>query len=193
MSAASDDFLYRSEVLQLDSGQTESAVDDQLLREARALGIAKSHSHTSTPIATSESAVTLPTLPIRSGSITSQATESTGLTSRSSHELRHPSQPVAPASPSRRRTFNAKSLVVTEYEKFLANAQAQDRSTSARGRKPPPVPSIPRSNSTPSIISATSRRSSYSVKRGLSRFTKLSKSKKIHAGLTCVLFTALDN
>ncbi|KAI9709384.1 MAG: hypothetical protein M1812_007720 [Candelaria pacifica] len=172
---AFDDFLYRSEVLELANGQTEEAEDEALEREAIELGIVlrQPDPTTTEPLPPSLSTLTVESMHIRSDSSESRGSRSTGLTSRSSKEPPSTERTTSPASPTRKR-FSRKSAFVTEYDKFLANAQSQQMSPSSFS-KPPSIPT----QSSPSILSDTSRRSTtFRLKRGLSRFSKQRKSKQ---------------
>ncbi|KAI9703341.1 MAG: hypothetical protein M1836_007908 [Candelina mexicana] len=173
---AFDDFLYRSEVLELANGQTEEAEDEALEREAIELGIApiqQPDPASTAPLPPSASTVTVESMHVRSGSSTSRGSRSTGLTSRSSKEPPNTERTVSPALPTRRR-FSRKSAFVTEYDRFLANAQSQEMSPSSFPI-PPPIPK----ESSPSILSDTSTRStSFKFKRSLSRFSRTKKLKQ---------------
>jgi hypothetical protein len=166
-----DDYLH--EVLRLKEGQTEALFDEQLVREAEKLGItisrpptadAQNENHNSM----CESALTLPSHHARTASSGSQGSVSTGMTSRSSiHEQLDTSTPVH----ARKRPISRRSLSFAEYEKYLAQHEAQEAMKS--GIVPPPMPAEP----APSLFSVSTRRSYVSIKNGIKSKFRLRRSK----------------
>jgi hypothetical protein len=157
-----DDGDYVREVLQLEDGQTEEAIDQELTKEAEKLGITISRPPTpngNPHISMCESAITVGSHHARTGSTGSEGSDSTGMTSRSSNE-----ELDAPSNV-RKRSSSRRSLSFSEYEKYLAQTEAQNAAKA--GFNPPPMPSEP----APSLFSVSTRRSYVSIKNGIkSRF-----------------------
>lgn len=126
---------YVREVLRLEDGQTEDAVDEELAKEVAKLGIQlpqpeKGH------VSVCDSAVTVESTHVRTASTGSSASTSTELTSRSSYE----------ALGSRRRSAG-RLLSFSEYDKYLAQTESH-------------LPlNLPSHQPAPSILSVSSRRS----------------------------------
>jgi hypothetical protein len=150
---------YAREVLQLEDGQTEEGVDQDLTKEAEKLGIIISRPPTPNDnphISMCESAITVGSHHARTGSTGSEASDSTGMTSRSSNEQLENSTPLH----ARKRSSSRRSLSFSEYEKYLAQTEAQDAAKS--GYNPPPIPNEP----APSLFSVSTRKSYVSIKNG---------------------------
>jgi hypothetical protein len=158
------DSAYGREVLQLEDGQTEEGVDQDIMKEAEKLGITISRPPTPNDnphISMCESAITVGSHHARTGSTGSEESNSTGMTSRSSNEQLDSSTPLR----TQKSSSSRRSLSFSEYEKYLAQAEAQDATKS--GYNPPPIPSEP----APSLFSVSTRRSYVSIKNGFkSRF-----------------------
>jgi hypothetical protein len=154
-----NDADYIREVLQLRAGQTEALLDEHIVREASALGIAISQ-----PVmakvenvvdnSVSNSVVSHHARTLSSGS---QRSQSTGMTSRSSHDYHY----HADAPQSKRRPVSRRSLAFTDYEKFLVQAEASNTAV----KTPIPIPPEP----APSLFSVSTRKSYASIKRGLNK------------------------
>lgn len=151
---------YCREVLQLEDGQTEEAVDQNLTKEAEELGITISRPPTpnnNPHISICESAITVGSHHARTGSTGSEGSNSTGMTSRSSNEQL---DGLTPAQV-RKRPVSRRSLSFSEYEKYLAQTEAQDAAKS--GYNIPPIPNEP----APSLFSVSTRKSYVSIKNGI--------------------------
>jgi hypothetical protein len=164
-----NDSDYFREVLQLEDGLTEAVFDDALVQDAEAVGITISrpttpadHDQNVAHNSMCESAATVGSHHARTFSSGSQGSDSTGITSRTSNE-----QSDNSARPHmRRRTMSKRTLSFSEYEKYLAHAEAQDNAL--RGFIPPPMPIEP----APSLFSVSTRRSiksMKSIKKGIQR------------------------
>lgn len=156
---------YTREVLQLDEGQTEDGVDQNLSKEAEKLGITITIPPTPSGnphISMCDSAITVGSHHARTGSTGSEGSHSTGMTSRSSEDTSTP----------RKRSSTRRSLSFSEYEKYLAQTEAQDAAKS--GYNAPPIPSEP----APSLFSVSTRRSYVSLKNGIRSRFRLKKSRK---------------
>ena len=164
------DYFY--EVLQLEEGQTEALFDEQLAQEAEKLGITISRPPTAdgqneNHSSMCESALTAQSHHARTASTGSQGSASTGMTSRSSNEQLDISSPLQ----LRKRPVSRRSMSFTEYEKYLAQHEAQDGMKS--GVVPPPLPSEP----APSLFSVSTRRSYVSIKNGIKSKFRIRRSK----------------
>lgn len=158
---------YAHEVLQLEEGQTEEAIDQDLTTEAEKLGITLSRplSPNGNPhISMCESAMTVGSRHARTGSTGSEGSTSTGMTSRSSHEDNSTLY-------ARRRSSSRRSLSFSEYEKYLAQTEAQDAAKS--GFNAPPIPLEP----TPSLFSVSTRRSYVSIKNGIKNRFRIRRNR----------------
>lgn len=151
-----NDGEYFSEVLRLESGTTEDALDAALARQASALGIKieptdnLQHGHSSV----CESTATAVSGHVRTGSSGSLDSISTGMTSPRSSDDNTSNRPNSLKGGLRRSTS------FTEYEGFLTRANI----TMAMEL---PVPGDP----APSLISVSTRRSMISIRNGIrSRF-----------------------
>ena len=157
---------YYREVLQLAEGLSEAQLDDHLVQRAEQLGI----TITKPPSANdnqqdntfSESADTIQSHHARTASSASNGTTSTGITSRSSNEVGNGLR----KTPSTRR-----SLSFTEYEKYLAQQEAQN--TAGLAHLPPPISFEP----APSLFSVSTRRSYVSIKNGIKSRFRLRRDK----------------
>ena len=158
---------YARDVLQLEKGQTEDAIDRSLTREAENLGItiARPATPSKNPhISMCESAITVGSHHARTGSTGSEGSHSTGMTSRSSTGDTH----TLHARPSLPR----RSLSFSEYERYLAQTEGQD--AAKLGYPPPPIPSEP----APSLFSVSTRRSYVSIKNGFKNRFRFRKDRK---------------
>ena len=181
-----DDVVYRTEVLQLPTDKTEEAIDEGNYRAALDLGIDVSQDLQPEPFGdpmNSASTATMTSAHVRSSS-TSRTSQSTDITAPSSN-ARHPFVPtksVIPASPRSRGNTLRRSLSFTEYEKFLAQAQAQEVVATSIFTTPPPLPASPTiltPPSAPSIFSVSTRKSYFSIKRGIGRISRFGKPKAV--------------
>ncbi|KAF4612605.1 hypothetical protein G7Y89_g15574 [Cudoniella acicularis] len=172
---------YAREVLQLADSQTEALVDDALVREAETLGITVPRPATAktdqyggeNENSISESALTVVSHHARTASSASQGSNSTSLTSRSSIDF---CVLDAPRPPCKKRPTSRRSLSFSEYEKYLAQAEAQDKAHT--GFVPPPLPTEP----APSLFSVSTKKSYASIKKGLKsrlRFCRTNSSMGI--------------
>ncbi len=152
---------YVREVLQLENGQTEALFDESLIQEAEKLGITISRPPTANengnPAHHSmcESANTVASHHVRTASSESQDSASTGMTSRSSNNQSDLSLPL----PSRKRSSARRSMSFSEYEKYLAQHDAQEANKQG-SYPPPPIPNEP----APSLFSVSTRKSYASIK-----------------------------
>ncbi|KAH8667598.1 hypothetical protein BGZ60DRAFT_52937 [Tricladium varicosporioides] len=147
-----NDTEYLREVLQVDGRKTEAQIQDALEKEAESLGITLPRPATAkTEHNVADSSLTVSSHHARTASSGSGDSSSTGITSRSSNEF-DTSWP-----PSRKR----RSLSFSEYAKYLAQTEAQERS--ALGLAPPIAPTEP----TPSLFSVSTRKSYASLKKGI--------------------------
>lgn len=169
VSAEYNDSDYVREVLQLAIGNTEALFDESINQEAEKLGI--TISRPSTPKnnhenhnSLSNSAVTVGSHHARTTSSSSQESASTGMTSRSSIEQAE----NFTLSQARKRSCAKMNLSFSEYERYLAQHNAQE----ARNY-PPPLPAEP----APSLFSVSTRKSYNSIKRTFSRRFRLRRSK----------------
>ena len=158
---------YARDVLQLEHGQTEDAIDRNLTKEAEELGIAIARPPTANDnphVSMSESAMTVASHHARTGSTASEGSHSTGMTSRSSTgdtNTLHANRPVS-----------RRSLSFSEYEKYLIQTEAQEAAKS--GYNPPPIPF----ETAPSLFSVSTRRSYVSIKNGIKSRLRFRKSRK---------------
>jgi hypothetical protein len=160
---ADDD--YTREVLQLDEGQTEDDVDQNLSKEAEKLGIAITippRPNDNPHISMCDSAITVESHHARTGSTGSEGSHSTGLTSRSSEDT----------STLRERSSTRRSLSFSEYDKYLAQTEAQDAAKS--GYNALQI----RSEPAPSLFSVSTRRSYVSIKNGIRSRFRFKKGRK---------------
>lgn len=153
--------VYGREVLQLED-LTEEAFDELLTKDAAALGINTSppstkpqNGHT---VHTSlcESADTVVSRHARTGSSGSQASASTGMSSRSSDD----SPTIGATTIPRRRSSGRKSVSFSDYDKFLLHSDKQQSNGHGFERPLPPVPA-------PSIFSVSTRKSYNSIKNSI--------------------------
>lgn len=170
-SAEYNDYDYVREVLQLDVGKTESVLDESLVQEAENLGITISRPPTptnnhETHMSMSNSAITVASHHARTTSSSSKESASTGMTSRSSNEQFDNS--TLPQT--RKRSSARRNLSFSEYEKYLAQQDAQDPNKQS---VPPAIPAEP----APSLFSVSTRKSYYSIKSNFSRRFRLRRNK----------------
>ncbi len=161
---------YVREVLQLDNGQTEAIFEESLAQEAEKLGITISRPSTPTNNenhnSMCNSAITVASHHVRTTSSSSQGSASTGMTSRSSNEQsENLTLPQTRKRPSTRR-----NLSFSEYERYLAQHEAQDITKQIY---PPPLPAEP----APSLFSVSTRKSYNSIKNGFRNKFRLRRTK----------------
>ncbi|KAG0646946.1 Ariadne ubiquitin ligase [Hyphodiscus hymeniophilus] len=157
---------FARDVLQLEDGQTEDTIDRSLTEEADKLGITIARPPTpidNPHVSMCESAITVGSQHARTGSTGSQTSNSTGMTSRSSTG----DTPTLHAKPLTSR----RSLSFSDYEKYLAQTEAQDAAKS--GFNPPLVPPEP----APSLFSVSTRRSYVSIKNGIKSRLRFRKGR----------------
>jgi hypothetical protein len=165
-----EDYFY--EVLHFEAGQTEALFDEQLAHEAEKLGRTISRPPTAqgqneNHNSVCESALTEPSHHARTASSGSAGSVSTGMTSRSSNELPDNSIPLH----ARIRPISRRSLSFSEYEKYLAQHEAQEAMKS--GVVPLPIPA----ERAPSLFSVSTRRSYVGFKHGIKSKFKLRRRK----------------
>jgi hypothetical protein len=166
---------YVREVLQLNRGDTEALFDNTLVQQAQNLGITVEKAPISNEFqhgaqqSLSESANTATTRHTRTASCGSQESASTGITSRSSNEQTRPFG--THSAQVRRRPSSTRSLSFSEYEKYLAQLQAQNTRQSTT--LPPPIPIEP----APSLFSVSTRKSYTSIKNGIRTRLRLRRNK----------------
>jgi hypothetical protein len=175
LPAEHDEEDYIREVLQLARGQTEAQLDDNFIQCAQKLGIVI---RPPTPIedahviqcSLSGSADTIQSHHARTFSSGSMGSTSTGLTSRSSHELNRHNNTTPHL---RKRLSSKRSLSFTEYEKYLTHHEAQDVARKAPAASPIPIPS----EAAPSLFSVSTQRSFASIKNSFRTRFKLRRTK----------------
>lgn len=163
-----NDTDFVREVLQYKEGQTEAVLDDLLTQEAEKLGIALSKLQSpgqDVHNSMCESDITVASQHVRSASSESQDSMLTAITTTSSTESSVMVQSMK-KKPSVRR-----SLSFSEYEKYLAQAGAQQ--PSKFGFVPTAIPAEP----TPSLFSVSSRRSYMSIRSGFKNRFRLRRGK----------------
>jgi hypothetical protein len=152
------DLVYCREVLQLED-ITEDEVDGGLAEEAAVFGIDLQQEVVDQPNgkpSLCESDETVVSGHVRSGSTGSQASASTGMTSTSSNDL-----PGYGASTITRRRSRRRSLSFSEYDKYMAQIEKQQKSSGqAIVQSTPPERAA-------SLFSVSSRRSYKSIKLGI--------------------------
>lgn len=177
-SAEYNDCDYVREVLQLDAGKTEALLDESLVVEAADLGITISRPPTSTShhenhVSMSDSATTVVSHHMRTTSSSSRESTSTGMTSGSADEqLQNSTLPLP-----RRRSSARRNLSFAEYEKYLAQQDAQDPNKQSF---PPPIPVDP----APSLFSVSTRKSYNSIKTSFTRRLSLRRNKSSREDIT---------
>jgi hypothetical protein len=167
-----NDEEYFQEVLELQEGQTEGLFDDNLAQEAEKLGIKISRPPTPNDDQNAahnsmcESALTAGSHH-RTASSGSRGSASTGITSRSSNE--QSDNPTIQQS--RKRSSTKRSLSFSEYQKYLADHEAQEGIKI--GGIPTPLPGEP----APSLFSVSTRKSYASIKNGFKNRFRLRRTK----------------
>jgi hypothetical protein len=175
-----DDAVYRSEVLQLEMGQTEELLDHFYHREALDLGIDVSQDSVDDfpgDSSNSASTGTVTSANVRSRT-TSRASRSTDITAPSYHTREPSIKDSKSSSPRRKNVPLRRSLSFSEYEKFLAYTQARDLISSPSipiVTIIPPLLTPP--SSTPSLFSVSTKKSYFSIKRGFGRMGVFGRSK----------------
>ncbi|KAI9800715.1 MAG: hypothetical protein M1833_003130 [Piccolia ochrophora] len=164
--------LYEAHALRLHSS-TEQALDERLDCEAQELGLEEPPSAESSQIddgdPSHDSTSTIRSTDRRSGS-SSEASRSTGITSPSLDEQLRAGTNVFPVP---KRSLQ-RSISFSEYEKFLEHSMVE-QSLSPALPTPPPIPS--HVVATPSIFSASSRRSYASIRRGIRRWSTFNRGR----------------
>jgi hypothetical protein len=155
-----NDANYCREVLQLEEGRTEPLLDDELAQQAEKLCITITRPSTPNPNvrdSVCDSAVTVASDHARTASSGSQESNSTGMTSRLSNELLDDLDLVQTR---KRSNARRRSLSFSEYEKYVAQTQAQQNNKLAF--VPPQIPAEPAS----SVFSVSTRRSYQGIRNG---------------------------
>jgi hypothetical protein len=159
----SDQEEYNQDVLRLEAPTAEDTLDQDLLQEAAVLGIqipGVAPEVREGLASLCDSAATIESRHTRTGSTGSEASASTGATSRSSSV--HPPTNSTPL-PQARKTWQ-RFLSLSEYERYLSQADTQQSPNPQTGR---PLPS----ESAASIFSVSTYKSYKSLKDGIrSRF-----------------------
>ncbi|KAI9893075.1 MAG: hypothetical protein M1814_000622 [Vezdaea aestivalis] len=176
-----DDPFYCRHVLQLESSQTEDGIDSFYHREALDLGIELAPDDLEEPSGTltnSASTATVTSANVRSRT-SSRASQSTGITAPSAHAHAPPLLHSKSSPPHAHGMTLRRSLSFTEYERFLAQAQSRDLAFLAVSPVSLPTPSPALSpSSAPSLFSVSTRKSYFSIKRGIGRIGgRFGKSK----------------
>ncbi|KAI9776046.1 MAG: hypothetical protein M1839_000649 [Geoglossum umbratile] len=172
-----DKILYESEVLELENGQLEESLDEGYAREASSLGVSVNQSHEATrpcETPTSESIVTVASSHLRSKSA-SKGSQSTGTTSHTSADDCETEKPTIPETKSRlrsRRLTLRRSLSFTEYERFLAEAQAQALYPTGGS-----YPLAPPTSPAPSVFSVSSKKPIFNLRHPLRRLPRFRRSQ----------------
>ncbi len=159
---------YDREVLELE-GTCESAVDEALAREAITLGVDLSQVHGASQnghISVCDSATTVGSDHLRTSSMETGASASTGITSISSNE-----RSTAGMSPITRKISEKRPLSFSAYDRFLAQLEAQEQ---ARIEGLGHVPSAKRA---PSIFSVSTQKSYNGIKSTIKSHFKLRRNK----------------
>ncbi|KAI9675068.1 MAG: hypothetical protein M1817_001475 [Caeruleum heppii] len=182
--AEMEDSRYQTVVLQLPSGSTEVALDDQVDDEAEQVGLPKSIRHADADLLRSkhlskcESDLTALTRHVQSGS-TSRASHSTGITSVHSVDQPGDHSRKIPLSDGLTHELKAqRSMSFNEYQTFLAQARAQEKISAVLS--PPPIPSdsFP-SSQAPSVFSTSSKKTHNSFRKNFKRMSTFRRFKEV--------------
>lgn len=169
---------YCREVLQLPAGKTEAMAEEELVARANALGISTPQPLTDEKRNTSsaESSSTVITFHVRTFSSASNDSASTDLTTHSSI-LDGPSPPIRAPAGLRRRS---KSMSFSQYDKYLANIDPNINQP-----KFVKEPSPDRMDaSAQSLFSVSTKRSLFSIKRGIKSRIRWRKKSAPSANVT---------
>jgi hypothetical protein len=163
-----NDADYDRVVLLLE-GTCETAVDEALAREAVTLGVDLSQTFGSSQkshASVCDSAATVGSEHLRTSSMESAASASTGITSISSNE-----RPTVPTPPITRKINEKRPLSFSAYDRFLAQLEAQEQARiEALGH-------IVSSKRAPSIFSVSTQKSYNGIKSGFKSHFKLRRNK----------------
>jgi hypothetical protein len=163
-----NDKEYDREVLQLE-GTCETVVDEGLAREATTLGIDLSQilaASQNPHISVCDSAATVDSERIRTSSMESEASGSTGMTSTSSND---PPKIVAP-SISSNISSEKRPLSFSAYNRFLAQTEAKQQAIEA-------LANTTSSRRAPSIFSVSTQKSYNGLKSSFKSHFKLRRIK----------------
>ena len=168
LSQEFNDADYDREVLQLE-GTCETAVNEALMLEARTLGVDLSQTFVASQnghISVCDSAATVGSEHIRTSSMESEASASTGITSISSNE-----RSTAGVPPITRKINERRPLSFSAYDRFLAQLEAQEQARiEALGH-------IASSKRAPSIFSVSTQKSYNGLKNSFKNHFKLRRNK----------------
>jgi hypothetical protein len=163
-----NDTDYEREVLQLD-GTCETAVDEALMREATTFGVDLSQTFIASQkghISICDSAATVGSEHIRTSSMESEASASTGITSISSA-----ARSTAGVPPITRKITEKRPLPFSAYDRFLAQLDALEQARiEALGH-------IASSKRAPSIFSVSTQKSYNGLRSSFKSHFKLRRSK----------------
>lgn len=163
-----NDADYDREVLQLE-GTCETAVDEALTREAITLGVDISQTFVSSQIghvSVCDSTATVGSEHLRTSSMESEASASTGITSLSSNE-----QSIASMPPITRKITEKRPLSFSAYDRLLAQLEAQEQARiEALGH-------TVSSKRAPSIFSVSTQKSYNGMKNSFKSHFKLRRNK----------------
>lgn len=163
-----DDLDYDREVLQLE-GTCEMAVDEALMREATTLGVDLSQAFVASQkghISVCDSAATVGSEHIRTSSMESEASASTGITSISSN-----GRSTAGLPPITLKINEKRPLSFSTYDHFLAQLEAQEQARIAA------LGHIASSKRAPSIFSVSTQKSYNGPKGSFKSHFKLRRNK----------------
>jgi hypothetical protein len=168
LSQEFNDADYDREVLQLE-GTCETAVDQALMREATTLGVDPSQIFVASQkghISVCDSAATVGSEHIRTSSMESETSASTGITSISANE-----RSTASVPPITRKISEKRPLSFSAYDRFLAQLEAQEQARiEALGH-------IASSKRAPSIFSVSTQKSYNGLKGSFKGHFKLRRNK----------------
>jgi len=163
-----NDADYDREVLQLE-GTCETAVDEALMQEATTLGVDLSQTFVASQkghVSVCDSAATVGSEHIRTSSMESEASASTGITSISSKE-----RSTAGMPPITRKVNEKRPLSFSIYDRFLAQLEAQEQARiEALGHSVS-------SKRAPSIFSVSTQKSYNGLKSSFKSHFKLRRNK----------------
>jgi hypothetical protein len=163
-----NDADYDREVLQLE-GTCETAVDEALAREAVTLGVDLSQTFVLSQnghISVCDSAATIGSDHLRTSSMESEASASTGLTSISSN-----GRSITGIPPITRKMSEKRPLSFSAYDRFLAQLEAQEQARiEALGH-------IVSSKRAPSIFSVSTQKSYNGIKSSFKSHFRLRRNK----------------
>lgn len=193
-----DDAEYVSEVLRLQEGQTEEALDAMILREAESLGVPTTRPRPVPETASAASSTSQATASAsrhgRNGSTATNETASTALTAYSTANdavppwstvitsttissnsfLANPSSADA-SNPGAVAQKRSKSLSFSQYDKYLAKLDPSVSLTVSQPKFLETPPPETKRETAPSIFSAVTRKSYFSIKKNLNLKLRFSK------------------